>query len=98
NLAARLMQKAEAGQIVASREVLERAESRFATGTLEPFFVKGKSQPIEASTLGVLMRATRAVDKTESAPFVGRTAELTALEDGLRAARRGEGYVIEIVG
>ena len=98
NLAARLMQRPEAGQIVASRYVLERAVSRFETEPLEPFFVKGKSQPIEASKLGALVRATRAVDEIEGAPFVGRTAELMTLEEGLRAAARGEGYVIEIVG
>ncbi len=52
NLAARLMQKADGNQVVASRAVLERAESRFATEDLPPFFVKGKSHAIEAATVG----------------------------------------------
>ncbi|MET0663088.1 MAG: adenylate/guanylate cyclase domain-containing protein, partial [Ilumatobacteraceae bacterium] len=52
NLAARLMQKAKPGQIVASAVILDRARTRFDTDPLEPFFVKGKSKPIEAALLG----------------------------------------------
>ena len=98
NLAARLMQKAAAGQIVVSRSVLERAGSRFATRQLEPFFVKGKTLPIEASVLGELQQSTRSADETERARFVGRTAELAQLASALDAAQRGEGYPVELVG
>ena len=52
NLAARLMQKAKSGQIVASASMLDRAETRFECEWLGAFLVKGKSKPIEAAVLG----------------------------------------------
>src|SRR5207244_1675833 len=48
NLAARLMAKAEPGQIVASAEVLERSRRRFDVVAIEPFAAKGKSEPVRA--------------------------------------------------
>ncbi|HYL52602.1 MAG TPA: adenylate/guanylate cyclase domain-containing protein, partial [Acidimicrobiia bacterium] len=98
NLAARLMQKAGADQIVASRAVLDRAESRFDAEELAPFFVKGKSQPIEAASVGKLVRATRSGPDIDAAPFVGRVDELAKLDAALVAARRHEGRAIEVVG
>lgn len=99
NLAARLMQKAEPGQVVVSRGVLERAETRFETTELEPFFVKGKSQPIEASVLGARIADTvRHIEIAEDAPFVGREAELTTLHDALAAAAQGHAYAVELIG
>src|SRR5206468_10947044 len=56
NLAARLMQKAEPGQLVASRAVLDRSTAQFETTPLEPFLVKGKSKPIDAALVGALIR------------------------------------------
>ena len=47
NLAARLMAKAEPGQILTTDDVLERARSRFDTVALEPFEAKGKSEPVQ---------------------------------------------------
>ena len=54
NLAARLMAKARTGQVVASKALTDRARTRYELDTLEPFFVKGKSEPIDASVLGRL--------------------------------------------
>ncbi len=44
NLAARLMAKAQTGQILSTPELLARSRTRFATVDLEPFYVKGKSR------------------------------------------------------
>src|SRR5262245_17214931 len=74
NLAARLMAKAEPGQVVVADEVLERSRSRFEATELEPFMVKGKSEPIRASILGRGRAA--AESRTTSAPLVGREREL----------------------
>ena len=52
NLAARLMAKAEPGQILTTDDVLERARSRFDTVALEPFEAKGKSEPVQAYVVG----------------------------------------------
>jgi class 3 adenylate cyclase/tetratricopeptide (TPR) repeat protein len=97
NLAARLMQTAGPGQLIASRDTLDTAHSRFELEALEPFFVKGKSQPIEASVVGRLVTSLRATEEIERAPFVGREKELQRLGEGLRAAAEHAGYAIEVV-
>ena len=52
NLAARLMAKAEPGQILTTDDVLERARTRFDAVALEPFEAKGKSEPVQAYVVG----------------------------------------------
>ena len=52
NLAARLMSKAEPGEVVASRSLVEAMTSTFELTALEPFMVKGKSRPQEAYVVG----------------------------------------------
>ncbi|MEY2431068.1 MAG: hypothetical protein QOC92_793 [Acidimicrobiaceae bacterium] len=98
NLAARLMETAGLGQVVASRELLAQTRSRFATVRLEPFTVKGKSKLVDAAMVGRVLPDTDSVDSSAEQPFVGRATELRVLEDGLHAAQWGEGRVIEIVG
>ena len=56
NLAARLMQHAESGQLVAARAVLDRALTRFDEEPLEPFLVKGKRIPVHAAVVGASAR------------------------------------------
>ena len=46
NLAARLMAAAPTGALYSAPEVVERSRTLFATEALEPFTVKGKSQPV----------------------------------------------------
>jgi class 3 adenylate cyclase/tetratricopeptide (TPR) repeat protein len=100
NLSARLMAKATAHQIIATNPVLNPSRTRFETGELEPFHVKGKSQPILAFTVGNRVRAPAPeARKTESStPLVGRERELQVLTDGLTSALRGDGRIVEIVG
>ena len=97
NLAARLMQTAGPDRLIASRAVLDAAQSRFELEALEPFFVKGKSQPIEASVVGRLVTSLRATEEIERTPFVGREKELQRLAEGLRAVTQHAGYAIEVV-
>jgi len=94
NLAARLMGKAETGQIVASAEIVRRSRTVFALDELEPFFVKGKSAAIHAHTVGDLVGRAAA----GSAPLVGREAELAELLAGLASAREWRGRYVEIAG
>ena len=97
NLAARLMQKAEPGQLIASSAVLERSSTRFAAEHLAPFTVKGKAQPIHAAAVGPVVDATRQSPDVAT-PFVGRTVALGVLEEALAAAHDDRGYAIELVG
>jgi class 3 adenylate cyclase/tetratricopeptide (TPR) repeat protein len=96
NLAARLMQKAEQGQLVASQRALEGASARFETQPLEPFFVKGKTVPIHAS---VVLRPREERTETEvGLPLLGRDAEIGVLRAGAAAARASRGRIVELVG
>jgi len=96
NLAARLMQKAEAGQLVASRAVLEMTRAPFELDRLAPFLVKGRSQAVHAAVVG---RREATLSRTSTGfPLVGRSAELTELQTAVDRARNGTGAVIDIVG
>jgi class 3 adenylate cyclase/tetratricopeptide (TPR) repeat protein len=97
NLAARLMARAETGQILASESVLARSRSVFDTTPLEPFTVKGKKQLVQASVVGPLVGSREAPERM-TLPLIGRERELAALEEGLRGLSTGTGLVIELLG
>jgi class 3 adenylate cyclase/tetratricopeptide (TPR) repeat protein len=102
NLAARLMQKSTVGQVVASAAVLDLVPTEFELTSLEPFLVKGKSEPIRAALVGA-QRGDDATTGKETAnhtatPFVGRQAELRVLDEALRGVREGRGRVVDVVG
>jgi class 3 adenylate cyclase/tetratricopeptide (TPR) repeat protein len=97
NLAARLMAKAEPGQILTTPDVLARSPTGFATVELEPFFVKGKAKPVQALSVGAISGVQR-VGITGDLPFVGRNHEVDALATLAQRASDGEGALIEIVG
>ncbi len=96
NLAARLMQKAKTGQLVASNSVLDMTRAQFELDRLEPFFVKGRSQAVRAAVVGRHV-ATLSL-ATAGFPLVGRNAELTQLLAAVERARGGTGGIIDIIG
>ena len=93
NLSARLMAKAEPGQIYATADVLDRSNTLFETTELEPFAVKGKAQ----ADSGVVGRQSQGSRKRhialERLPLTGRDAELAVHARGARecALRRRDG-------
>lgn len=95
NLAARLMARASAGQILATPAVVDRARRGFDTTALEPFTVKGKRKPVEAVAIGAARRA--GAIGAHLLPLVGRHEELATLEAELDAAA-GAVRLAEIVG
>jgi class 3 adenylate cyclase/tetratricopeptide (TPR) repeat protein len=97
NLAARLMAKAEAGQIVATTDVVGRSRTVFETSELEPFLVKGKKLPIRAFGVGPA-RGTRRTESAVEGPLLGRKDELQTMLDALEKAKQGEGRLINLVG
>ncbi len=97
NLAARLMGRAAHGELLASEAALGRSRIRFQSEELEPFLVKGKSQPVHAHRVGSPERGAAAVG-TEGPELVGRESELRLLEERLLAAGNGEGGCVELVG
>jgi class 3 adenylate cyclase/tetratricopeptide (TPR) repeat protein len=94
NLAARLMAKAEPGQLLTTDGVLERARTRFDTVELEPFQAKGKAEPVQAYVVGSPLGLK---ERSASAPLVGREYELSVLVEALDSARHYEGKIVELV-
>lgn len=97
NLAARVMGRAEPGQVLATRTTLDRARDAFGRTAVEPFMVKGKSAPVEAEIVGEA-RGTAAQETETQTPLVGRDHELARLREAVAAARGGERRIIELIG
>ena len=95
NLAARLMQHATSGQLVASRTAIDRSLTHFETDDLEPFFVKGKTVPIHAAVVGAARERRAGIGML---PLTGRDEELALLQLAAASAREGAGRVVELIG
>jgi class 3 adenylate cyclase/tetratricopeptide (TPR) repeat protein len=96
NLAARLVGRAEPGQIVATAGVLEQARTRYDTGR-QPLLVKGKERAVTAYTVGEPL-AEPAGERAASLPLVGREEELAVLRGAVDAVRLHSAQLVEIVG
>jgi class 3 adenylate cyclase/tetratricopeptide (TPR) repeat protein len=96
NLAARLMAKAGDGEIVVAPAVLGQSRTKFDSVPLEPFMVKGKTQPIDAVLLGQPVET--GAKQAAELPLIGRDAELRLLLAADESAGAGHGRVVEIVG
>jgi class 3 adenylate cyclase/tetratricopeptide (TPR) repeat protein len=97
NLAARLMARAGAGEIYASDAVMTRARIRFEGEELEPFYVKGKSQPVQAHRLGRAIAAPSS-ERVTAFPLVGRDDEMRLLDRRLATAGEGRGSCVQLTG
>jgi predicted ATPase/class 3 adenylate cyclase len=98
NLAARLMAKAQDGEIYATSAVVDRSPTHFATTGLEPFMVKGKARPIHALAIGSVLGRRGAGDSVPVRfPLIGREPELALLQQALDDASRGQGRLVELV-
>ncbi len=98
NLTARLMAKAEPGQILATADVLDRANTLYATTKLEPFAVKGKAEPVQAWSIGRAEGSRTRQVSLQRLPLTGRNAELGVVRKTFASARSGEGRLLELVG
>ena len=96
-LAARLMARAQPGEILVAAQVLERTAAAFESTPLEPFTVKGKSAPVRASSLGPLLDAP-APRPTRKLPFVDRERERAVLGASVAPVRSGFGTLVELIG
>ena len=98
NLAARVMGKAPAGHIYATRDVVRQVPGRFHQAEVGPFSVKGKVKPVQAWDIGAPVRSRVAGDRAAPAPARRARARARSLRGGDRRARRGAGALIELVG
>jgi len=97
NTAARVMSRAGPGQILVTKEVMDRSATVFEAEELEPFKVKGKADELVAFSLGRALGTRREVVSSEL-PLVGRKQELATLRSALDSAVNGEGRFVEIIG
>jgi class 3 adenylate cyclase/tetratricopeptide (TPR) repeat protein len=99
NLAARLMQKSQPGEMVVSRQTLEGIRTTVTGDDLEPFLVKGKTDPIHASTVESIEDEAATEDhRADEVEFVGREDELATLQELVDRARDRRGSVVDLVG
>jgi len=95
-LAARLMGKAEPGQVLTTRDLLDRSRSAFETTELEPFALKGIAEPVTAFDVHVISDEVATPERRF--PFVGRERELAILSAALGPVRMGFGNIVELIG
>ena len=96
NLAARLMQRAGPGEIVASSRVLDHTTARFDLTPLEPFPVKGKQALINASLVGRHLGDPLPQDAVRP-PYI-RPAGFDRILADASVTSAGPGVVIDLVG
>lgn len=98
NLAARLMTKAEPGHIYATGEVLERCNTLFEAIKLEPLALRGKTEPVQAWSIGRAEGSRTRQGAQDRLPLTGRNVELGVMRKVFASARSGAGRLVEVVG
>jgi class 3 adenylate cyclase len=101
HLAARMEQLATPGTIRLTAETLRLAEGLVQVTALGPVPVKGLAEPVEVFELvgaSALRRRLQVATVRGLTPFVGRQAELVALQQALAQAEAGHGQVVAAVG
>ena len=89
NTAARVMGKADPGQILSTEIVLNRSRTIFDVTPITPFAAKGKSEPVKASIVGPAIGVKES--HQGGVELLGREAETEALlaADRARPGRQG---------
>jgi ABC-type oligopeptide transport system substrate-binding subunit/class 3 adenylate cyclase len=95
NLSARLMQRAEPGQIVVDAVLAERLSGGFVLADLGAAQLKGKAGSV---ALFALQAAAARVAGPALGLVAGREAELSTLRRQVAAARRGQGGLAVLLG
>lgn len=98
NLAARVMGKADDGEVWATEAVVRRCADQFATEPVEPFMVKGKTGPVHAHRVGPAISRDWEATATRHTPLLGRDEDLGLLLEGVSGAEQGTGAVVVLVG
>ena len=86
NVAARLEQAAQAGEILLGEQTERLVRGGVRTESVEPFVLKGKAEPVPAFRLLELLPDVPAFTRPLVTSFVGRERELETLERTLTSA------------
>ena len=101
NLAARMLNLAEPGQIVIAEDTQKAVSGYFVTRPLGAQAIKGKAEPVNAYEVvrarGLRTRLEVGAERGLT-PFVGREHELALLQERWAEARAGRGQVIFLMG
>lgn len=103
NLASRLEHAAPVGGILIAADTYRQVRGLFDIQKLPPIMVKGKSEPVQVYLVKSAQplpfdTTTRGIEGVQT-PLIGRTWELTRLQEAFtQAIREGEGQVVTIVG
>ncbi|MGH7321810.1 MAG: adenylate/guanylate cyclase domain-containing protein [Candidatus Rokuibacteriota bacterium] len=95
NVAARMQQMAEPGQIVVAEATRRLIEGYFTLRSLGMATLKNRTEPVAAWELGP---PTDAPGERPLSPLLGRAEALATLERTLAAARAGRGQAVYVVG
>jgi adenylate cyclase len=95
NVAARLEQAAEPGEVLVGDATYRLAPGLFAYEPHPPVAAKGKTEPLVAWRL---LRMETAAADLGRAPLIGRDAEVAVLVGALEEALAGKGHIVSIVG
>src|SRR5437899_5547975 len=95
NVAARLEQAAEPGEVLVGDATYRLAPGLFAYEPHPPVAAKGKTAPLVAWRL---LRVETAATDRGRAPLVGRDSEVALLVGALEDALAGKGHIVSIVG
>jgi class 3 adenylate cyclase/tetratricopeptide (TPR) repeat protein len=100
NLASRLMQAAEPGQLLIDRPTHQRVRDTTVHDELAPIRVKGKRGPIDVWTVHAVRDRPRAGPPSPAAtqPLVGRDGEVAVIRALAARALAGEGQVVCLAG
>jgi predicted ATPase len=101
HLAARMEQLATPGSILITAETLRLAEGYVEVKPIGPVSVKGLTDPVEVYEVagaGLVRSRMEAAAARGFSRFVGRDAEIHALQQALEKAGSGHGQVVAVVG
>jgi class 3 adenylate cyclase/predicted ATPase len=100
NLAARLMQAAVPGEVLASLRVYLATSKAFQWETLAPVRVKGKSEPVRVFRLmdGEAEGTLYMLEPVYALPMIGRAEELQIMLSHFEEAKAGRGQLVTITG
>lgn len=101
NLAARLEDLSEAGEILVGEATYRRTAPMFEFEALPPVTVKGKARPVQVyrllKTKTVRAGQVRGIEGLSS-PLVGRTQEMALLKAALQKFYQADGSIITVTG
>lgn len=98
NMAARLMMKAQSGEILVSQAAQLSIADMFAFRTLPPMRVKGKSEPVTVYSLEDRQSSQLIQPSSYALPMVGREEELQRIAQLLEKTRQGHGQIVALIG